>query len=95
MNRMAKTSTPSIELEPIDRLEEKLKLLVSVVDRLKSEQARTAEENQRLRTELDALRSRAAATDTLSTELTALREERDVIRTRVGEMLEQLDALEI
>jgi regulator of replication initiation timing len=92
---MAKTSTPSIELEPIDRLEEKLKLLVSVVDRLKSEQARTAEENQRLRTELDALRSRAAATDTLSTELTALREERDVIRTRVGEMLEQLEALDL
>lgn len=92
---MAKTSTPSIELEPIDRLEEKLKLLVGVVDRLKSEQARTAEENQRLRTELDALRSRAAATDTLSTELSALREERNVIRTRVSEMLEQLEALEL
>ena len=92
---MAKTSTPSIELEPIDRLEEKLKLLVGVVDRLKTEQARTAEENQRLRTELDALRSRAAASDTLTSELTALREERDVIRTRVGEMLEQLEALEL
>ena len=92
---MAKTSTPSIELEPIDRLEEKLKLLVGVVDRLKSEQARTAEENQRLRTELDALRSRAAATDTLSTELSSLREERDVIRTRVSEMLEQLEALDL
>ena len=92
---MAKTSTPSIELEPIDRLEEKLKLLVGVVDRLKSEQARAAEENQRLRTELAALRSRAAATDSLSTELSALREERDVIRTRVSEMLEQLEALEL
>lgn len=92
---MAKTSTPSIELEPIDRLEEKLKLLVGVVDRLKTEQARSAEENQRLRTELDALRSRAAASDSLTTELTALREERDVIRTRVGEMLEQLEALEL
>ena len=93
---MAKTAVArSADLEPIDRLEEKLKLLVSVVDRLKSEQARTAEENQRLRTELDALRSRAAATDTLSTELTALREERDVIRTRVGEMLEQLEALDL
>ena len=92
---MAQTSTPSIELEPIDRLEEKLKLLVGVVDRLKTEQARTAEENQRLRTELDALRSRAAASDSLTSELTALREERDVIRTRVGEMLEQLEALNL
>ena len=32
-----------------------------------------------------------AAGETLSTELSALREERDVIRTRVGEMLEQLE----
>ncbi len=92
---MAKTSTPSVELEPIDRLEEKLKKLVSVVDRLKADQARSADENQRLRTEVDTLRSRVAASDTLSGELTALREERDVIRTRVAEMLEQLDALEL
>ena len=37
---MAKTSAASVELEPIDRLEEKLKRLVSVVERLKTEQAR-------------------------------------------------------
>ena len=92
---MAKTSPSSVELEPIDRLEEKLKLLVNVVERMKTEQARTAEENQRLTAEVSSLRSRVAAGETLSTELTALREERDVIRTRVGEMLEQLDALDI
>ena len=92
---MAKTSPSSVELEPIDRLEEKLKLLVNVVERLKTEQARTAEENQRLTAEVTSLRSRVAAGETLSTELSALREERDVIRTRVGEMLEQLDALDI
>ena len=95
MTRMAKTSPSSVELEPIDRLEEKLKLLVNVVERLKTEQARTAEENQRLTAEVTSLRSRVAAGETLSTELSALREERDVIRTRVGEMLEQLDALDI
>ena len=92
---MAKTSTPSIELEPIDRLEEKLKLLVNVVERMKSEQTRATEENQALRTEVESLRSRVTAGETLSTELSALRQERDVIRTRVGEMLEQLDALDI
>ena len=92
---MAKTSPSSVELEPIDRLEEKLKLLVNVVERLKAEQARAAEENQRLTAEVGSLRSRVAAGETLSTELSALREERDVIRTRVGEMLEQLDALDI
>lgn len=92
---MAKSSTQSVELEPIDRLEEKLKLLVGVVDRLKSEQTRAAEENVRLKSELDALRSRVAASESLSTELTALREERDEIRTRVTDMLQQLEALDL
>ena len=92
---MAKTSTAGLELAPIDRLEEKLKLLVGVVERLKAEQAQTLEENQTLKAEVESLRGRVAAGETLSTELSALREERDVIRTRVGEMLEQLDALEL
>jgi len=92
---MAKTSTAGLELAPIDRLEEKLKLLVGVVERLKAEQAQTLEENQTLKAEVESLRGRVAAGETRSTELSALREERDVIRTRVGEMLEQLDALEL
>jgi FtsZ-binding cell division protein ZapB len=92
---MAKTATRSVELEPIDRLEEKLKQLVEVVDRLKVEKIRMADENQQLARELDALRGRLASSDQLSTELSALKEERDVIRTRVTEMLEQLEALDL
>ena len=80
---MAKTATRSIELEPIDRLEEKLKRLVGMVERMQGEQARAAEENQRLGHELDAMRARLAASDSLSNELSSLKEERDVIRTRV------------
>ena len=60
---MAKTATRSVELEPIDRLEEKLKLLVGMVERMKAEQARAAEENQRLSRELDAMRARLASSD--------------------------------
>jgi regulator of replication initiation timing len=92
---MAKTATRGIELEPIDRLEEKLKRLVSMVERMQGEQARAAEENQRLGRELDAMRSRLATNDSLSNELSALKEERDVIRARVGEMLDQLEALNL
>ena len=92
---MAKTATRSVELEPIDRLEEKIKLLVGMVDRMKDEQARAAEENQRLSRELDAMRARLATSDGLASELSTLKEERDVIRTRVGEMLEQLEALNL
>ena len=92
---MVKTATRSVELEPIDRLEEKLKLLVSMVDRMKAEQARVVEENQRLSREVEVLRSRVSASDTTASELSMMRQERDVIRARVTDMLEQLEALNL
>jgi regulator of replication initiation timing len=92
---MAKTATRSVDLEPIDRLEEKLKSLVTMVERMKSDQARATEENQRLSRELDGLRARLASSDGLASELSALKDERDVIRGRVSEMLEQLEALNL
>lgn len=91
---MAKTAT-RVELEPIDRLEEKLKQLVGMVEHMKTEQTRAAQENERLGREVDALRSQLADSDTAVTELSSLREERDLIRSRVGEMLEQLEALNL
>lgn len=92
---MAKTMTRGVELEPIDRLEEKVKLLVAMVDRMKTDQARAAEENQRLAREIDALRARVASSDSVTAELSSLKEERDLIRTRVTEMLDQLEALNL
>jgi regulator of replication initiation timing len=92
---MPKTVSRSVELEPIDRLEEKVKLLVGMVDRMKDEQARAVEENERLTRELDAMRARLATSDGLASELSMLKEERDVIRTRVTEMLGQLEALNL
>jgi regulator of replication initiation timing len=92
---MVKTVARGVELEPIDRLEEKLKLLVSMVERMKAEQARAVEENQQLTRELEAMRGRVASSDSLSSELSALKQERDVIRSRVTDMLEQLEALSL
>ena len=89
------TATRGIELDPIDRLEEKVKLLVNMVERMKSDQARASEENQRLSREIETLRGRLATSDTVSAELSTLKQERDVIRTRVGEMLDQLEALNL
>jgi FtsZ-binding cell division protein ZapB len=92
---MSKTATRSVELEPIDRLEEKVKRLVGMVDRMKAEHARAIEENQRLTRELAATAARAEASDALVEELSSLKEERDVIRTRVTDMLDQLEALNL
>ena len=90
-----KTATRSVELEPIDRLEEKVKLLVGLVERMKADQARADQENQRLSRELDSMRARLASNDGLASEVSTLKEERDVIRTRVTEMLEQLEGLNL
>ena len=96
---MAKAATAAVMqgagFDPIDRLEQKLKMLVSVVERMKNEQARAADENQRLTRELDAVRAKLAANDGLASEVTALKGERDVIRSRVAEMLDQLEALNL
>ena len=92
---MAKTATRSVDLEPIDRLEEKMKLLVAMIERMKGEQARAAEENQRLSRELESLRARLQSNDGLAAELATMRDERDVIRARVTDMLQQLDSLSL
>ena len=83
----------TVDLDPIDRLEEKVKLLVNVVTGLRAEQAKAAEDNARLAQELDALRARVADAQGVNAELDALRHERDAIRQRVAEMLSHLEAL--
>ena len=92
---MAKVAVRGVDLEPIDRLEEKVKLLVGVIDRLRADQARAADENTRLGRELDGMRARLAEAETTSGELAALREERTLIRSRVDEMLTQIESLNL
>ena len=82
-------------LEPIDRLEEKIKTLVSLIGRLKNEQARVADENGRLLREMEGLKARLAEAEGTSAEAVTLREERDLIKSRVAEMLQQLDGLNL
>ena len=91
---MAKTAVArTTDLEPIDRLEEKVKLLVDLVAQLRAEQAQSAEQHTRLSQELEQLRTKLADAEEAHTELSALRDERDVIRTRVAEMLSQLETI--
>jgi regulator of replication initiation timing len=82
-------------LEPIDRLEEKIKTLVNLIGRLKNEQARAADDNARLQREVEALQTRLKDAEGTSAEAVSLREERDLIRARVTEMLQQLDGLNL
>jgi len=67
-------------LEPIDRLEEKVKLLVSIVTELRNEQGQMAD-------------ARLASSEMAGSELSTLRDERDLIRSRVVDMLTQLESI--
>ena len=92
MRAMAKTAS-TVDLQPIDRLEEKVKQLVQLVDRLRAENTRIADDNVRLMREIEAAKARLNEADSAGAELTAMREERDAVRARVAEMLAQIDRL--
>jgi regulator of replication initiation timing len=83
------------DLEPIDRLEDKIKLLIAIVTRLRAEQAKAADENTRLSEEIVDLRARLADFESASGEIVSLRSERELIRTRVSDMLDQLEHLNL
>lgn len=85
----------TVDIEPIDRLEEKIKLLVAMITRLRAEQAKAADDNERLMQEIALLRERLADSEGVTNEITSLRGEREMIRTRVSDMLEQLEHLNL
>jgi chromosome segregation ATPase len=119
----AALATQSVDIEAIDRLEQKLKMLVTVLDRTRAESARATdelvraraesaraseelvriraehgranEENARLRGELETARARVADAEASGAELTVLRTERDQIRSRVDDMLRQIEAINL
>jgi len=93
MATTTKTAPPG--LEPIDRLEEKIKLLVNTIVRIKGEQNRVAEENSRLKAEIEGLKGRINSAESTGAEVASLREERDLIKSRVADMLKQLDGLNL
>ena len=64
-----------------------------MVAQLRADQAKALDDNARLAQEIDLLRSRLAEADAANTEVLALRDERDLIRSRVSEMLQQLEAI--
>ena len=85
----------TVDVQPIDRLEEKVRQLVEMIDTLRSERTRAMDEAARLQHEIDAARARLAEAAAAAAELTTLREERDLIRTRVAQMISQIDKISL
>ena len=93
MIKSAAARTSQTELDPIDRLEEKVKRLVDLIAQMRAEQAKSATDSARLAQEITTLRGRLAEAESAASEISALRDERELIRTRVADMLEQLEAI--
>ena len=69
--------------------------MISVLERTRAELTRASEDNARLSQELDLLQSRLANAEDQGAQAQNLLSERDQIRTRVSEMLAQLDELSL
>lgn len=87
------TTMRTSDLEPIDRLEEKIKLLVQMVTRLRTDLEKASDEHVRLTREIEGLRLRLADAQGANSEVEVLRSERDAIRIRVTDMLSQLESI--
>ena len=88
-------SSATVDLQPIDRLEEKVRQLVGLVDTLRAERAKALEETARLQREVDAVKGRLGEAAGATAEAATLREERELIRTRVAQMITHIDKLNL
>ena len=85
----------SLSIESIDRLSEKVQSLIGVLERTRTELTRATEDNARLSQELELLKPRLENAEDQGAQAQDLLNERDQIRTRVSEMLAQLDELSL
>jgi len=88
-------STHTVDVESIERLAEKIRDLIGVLERTRGELSQTIEDNLRLSREIDDLKTRLSTAENTSAEMTSLLDEREQIRTRVTAMLEQLEEISV
>jgi cell shape-determining protein MreC len=89
------TTTTAADLGVVERLDDKIRQLIALVEKSRTETSRLRSENERLIKDIDALQAQLVNAEGVAVELTALREERDQVRTRVAGMLAQLDSLQM
>mgnify|MGYP001174516707 FL=1 len=85
----------AVNLEQIERLADKVKELIGLLEHTRGELSQTVEVNERLQLENESLRANLASAQSTSSEVPTLLAEREQIRERVQDMLEQLEAVNI
>ena len=91
---MSQTATAA-DLGVVERLDEKIRQLITLVEKSRAESTKLRAENDRLETAVDTLQAQLSDAAGVSAELQSMREERDQVRSRVADMLAQLDSLQM
>jgi hypothetical protein len=81
------------DVQPIDRLEDKVRQLVTLIETLRGERSQALDAVARLERDLEVTRHKLAEAEKANAESGALREEREKIRNRVVEMIAHIDKL--
>ena len=93
---MSNTATATAaDLAVVERLDEKIRQLITLGEKSRAEATKLRTDNDRLGKEVDALQAQVSDAAGVSTELQAMREDGVQVRTRVADMLAQLDALQM
>ena len=85
----------AVNLEQIERLADKVKELIGLLEHTRGELSQTVEVNERLQLENESLRANLASAQSTSSDVSTLLAEREQIRERVQDMLKQLEAVNI
>jgi len=85
--------TYTVDIESIERLANKVKELVELLERTKTELSKQIEDNARLTKAIEDLESERSASKSDPIDVANLLDEREQIRKRVTTILEQLERI--
>ena len=85
--------TYTVDIESIERLANKVKELVGMLERTKNELSKQIEDNARLTKAIEDLESERSASKSDPIDVANLLDEREQIRKRVTTILEQLERI--
>ena len=87
--------TDTVDVDLIERLAEKIKDLIGVLERTRGELSQTIEDNLSLSRKAEHLTAQLASAESTSDEVSSLLAERNQIRTRVSQLLDRLEEISV
>jgi len=87
--------TQTTDFQQMERLADKIKALVDILERTREELSQKTQDNQHLQHEIESMREKLSTNVSTDKEMTTLLSEREQIKSRVNEMLEQLEGINL